>query len=140
MANRISKVGVLKSVGLFSACTTKELTSIAGLVEEVAVPKGTKIVEQGGPGREAFAIIDGTADVKRDGMKLATLGPGTVFGEMSLLDQEPRSATVSANTDMRLYSIDARAFSKLLDQHPAVARKILRVMAQRIRALEDGMR
>ena len=138
MPTRLSKVNALKNVSLFSACTTKELAQIASLVDEVEVSEGTVLTKEGGPGREFFAIIDGQADVTLRKKKLATLGPGQFFGEMSLLDQGPRAATVTAASDMRLYVLDARSFSTLLDKHPAVARKILRGMAQRLREIESA--
>lgn len=132
------KVDVLKNVALFSACTNRELTQIASLVDEIEVDKGEQLTTEGGPGREFFAIVDGKAKVTLRGKELANLGPGQFFGEMSLLDQEPRSATVTAATPMKLYVLDARRFSTLLDKHPAVARKILRGLAQRLRAIEQA--
>lgn len=138
MAFGRKKIDILKNVGLFSACTNKELGEIAKLVDEVEVPEGTVLTKEGGPGREFFAIADGTAKVTLKKKKLAELGPGEFFGEMSLLDQGPRSATVTADTDMKLYALDARRFSTLLDKHPAVARKILRGLAQRLRDVESA--
>jgi CRP-like cAMP-binding protein len=138
MPLKISKVNVLKNVSLFSACTNRELAQIASLVDEVEVDKGAVLTKEGGPGREFFAIIDGEAKVTLRGKKLATLGAGQFFGEMSLLDQGPRAATVTATNEMRLYVLDARSFSTLLDKHPAVARKILRGMAQRLREIENA--
>lgn len=138
MAFKGGKVQLLKNVSLFSACTSKELSRIASLAEEVRVPAGTTLTAEGKPGREFFAIADGQAKVMLRGKKLAALGPGSFFGEMSLLDQAPRAATVTALTDMTLLVLDARSFSTLLDQAPSVARKILRGMAQRIRNLEKA--
>ncbi|HVE91059.1 MAG TPA: cyclic nucleotide-binding domain-containing protein [Actinomycetota bacterium] len=138
MPFKTSKIDVLKNVSLFSACTNKELGHIASLVDEVDVPSGAVLTKEGAPGREFFAIIDGRANVTLRNKKLATLGPGAFFGEMSLLDQGPRAATVTADSQMRLYVLDGRSFSTLLDKHPAVARKILRVMAQRLREIEKA--
>lgn len=132
------KVQLLKQVGLFSACTTKELSKIAALADEVSVPAGAVLTQEGKPGREFFAIVDGQAKVTLRGKKLNTLGPGSFFGEMSLLDQSPRSATVTAITPMKLMVLDARNFSTLLDQAPSVSRKILRGMAQRLREVEQA--
>jgi CRP/FNR family transcriptional regulator, cyclic AMP receptor protein len=133
-----SKVDVLKNVRLFSACTNKELSQIASLVDEADIREGAVLTREGGPGREFFAIVDGKAKVTLRGKKLAEYQPGDFFGEMSLLDQGPRSATVTATTPMKVYVLDSRSFSTLLDKHPAVARKILRVLAQRIRTLEKA--
>ncbi len=136
MPFKANKVNILKNVWLFSACTNKELSQIASLVDEVDVPRGAILTTEGGPGREFFAIIEGDADVVIRNRKIATLGSGQFFGEISLLDQGPRTATVKAATDMKLYVLDVRSFATLLDKHPAVARKILRGMAQRLRDLE----
>ena len=132
------KVEVLKNVALFSACTNAELARIASLVDELEVPDGTVLTKEGGPGREFFAVIDGKAEATLRGKKLATYGPGDFFGEMSLLDQGPRSATISAKTPLKVYVLDTRRFSTLLDKHPAVARKILRILAQRLRQAEKA--
>lgn len=133
-----SKVDVLKNVSLFSACSDKELGQIGSLVDETDAKSGTILTKEGSPGREFFAIIEGHAKVSRRDDELATLGPGSFFGEMSLLDQGPRTATVTATSDMRLYVLDARSFATLLDQHPVVARKILRGLAGRLRDAEDA--
>ena len=131
-----NKIELLKGVSLFSACTNKELSRIASLADEVEVPAGAVLTQEGKPGREFFAIVEGTAKVTLRGKKLNTLGPGSFFGEMSLLDQAPRSATVTADSAMKLLVLDARSFSSLLDQAPSVTRKILRAMAQRLRQVE----
>ncbi len=133
-----SKIDVLKNVSLFSACTNKELGQIASLVDEIDIDEGRVLTKEGGPGREFFAIVEGQAKVTLRKKKLATLGPGQFFGEMSLLDQGPRSATVTAETPMTVYVLDVRSFSTMLDKHPAVARKILRGLAQRLREVEKA--
>lgn len=132
------KVELLKNVALFSACTNKELGHVASLVDGIQVKEGTDIVTEGETGKEFFAIADGKATCTLRGKKLASYGPGDFFGEMSLLDQGPRSATVTADTPMNLYVLDARRFTSLLDQHPAVARKILRGLASRLRDIEKA--
>lgn len=132
------KVELLKNVALFSACTNKELGHIASLVDGIQVDEGVEIVTEGETGKEFFAIADGKATCTLRGKKLAAYGPGDFFGEMSLLDQGPRSATVTSDTPMNLYVLDARRFTSLLDQHPAVARKILRGLAKRLRDLEKA--
>lgn len=133
-----SKVEMLKNVSLFSACTNKELSQIASLVDEADIREGAVLTREGGPGREFFVVVEGKAKVTLRGKKMAEFGPGQFFGEMSLLDQGPRSATVTALTPMKVYVLDSRSFSTLLDKHPAVARKILRALAQRIRVLEKA--
>ena len=138
MPRRKSKNDVLKNVWLFSACTTKELGRIASLVDEADVGEGAVLMTEGAAGNEFFAVVDGRATARLRGKKLASYGPGDFFGEMALLDQAPRSATITADTSMTLYVLDAKSFSTLIDRHPAVARKILRGLAQRLRKAEKA--
>jgi CRP/FNR family cyclic AMP-dependent transcriptional regulator len=96
------------------------------------------LTREGDSGREFFVVVDGRARVMvGDRGRIAALGPGASFGEMSLLDQRPRSATVEAETDMQLLVLDARSFSSLLEDAPSVARKVLVAMAGRLRLAEQ---
>jgi CRP/FNR family cyclic AMP-dependent transcriptional regulator len=130
---RDAKVELLRGVSLFSACSGRELTRIASLADEIAVPEGRVLIHQGRPGREFFVIVEGKAKVSARGKKATTIGPGAGFGEMSLLDQGPRSATVTAQSDMYLLVLDSRSFFSLIEEVPSVAQKIFRVMAARLR-------
>src|SRR5947208_175358 len=103
----------LRNVALFSACTTKDLQRIAQATTELTVKAGDKLTDQGQTGSEAFVIVDGTVTVRRNGKKVGTLGPGTMVGELSLLDHGPRTATVTADTDLTVLAIDQRSFSAL---------------------------
>jgi CRP/FNR family transcriptional regulator, cyclic AMP receptor protein len=94
------------------------------------------IVRQGDLGRECFVIRDGKAKVAIRGKRSAVLGPGSFFGEMSLLDQGPRSATVTAETDMRLLVLGSREFSSLVEEVPTVAVRVMRGLAERLREAE----
>ena len=128
---------LLRGVSLFSACSKRELSRIASLADQIDVPKGKVLTREGEPGSEFFVVIEGQATVivgKRG--RIAPLGPGASFGEMSLLDQGPRTATVEAQTDMQLLVLDARSFSSLLADVPSVARKVLAAMAGRLRVAE----
>jgi len=130
-------VKVLGGVPLFSACSKRELSRIASLADEVDVPEGKVLTREGDQGGEFFVVIDGKARVMvGDRGRVSALGPGASFGEMSLLDRGPRSATVEAETDMQLLVLDARSFSSLLNEVPSVARKVLAAMAGRLRAAE----
>jgi CRP/FNR family transcriptional regulator, cyclic AMP receptor protein len=138
MARKRGKIDVLQNVWLFSACTSKELGRIASLVDEAEVPKGATLTKEGAVGKEFFAVADGNATAKLRGKKIASYGPGDFFGEMALIDQGPRSATITADSPMKLYVLDSRSFSTLIDRHPAVARKILRGLAGRLRKAEKA--
>ena len=138
--SRNAKVELLRGVSLFSACSNRELTRIASLADEIAVPEGRVLIRQGEPGREFFVIVRGKARVSARGKKAKTLGPGAGMGELALLDQGPRSATVTAASDMYLLVLDSRSFSSLIAEVPSVAGKIFRVMAERLRESERGRR
>ena len=131
-----SKAELLANVPLFSTCNKRELSRIASLVDEVAAPKGKVLVRQGDPGRECFVIADGKAKATMRGKGTAVLGPGAFFGEMSLLDQGPRSATVTAETDMRLLVLGSREFSSLVNEVPVVAVRMMQGLAERLRRAE----
>ena len=105
-------------------------------MDEVDAPEGKVIVRQGDPGRECFVIADGRAKATIRGKQSVSLGPGSFFGEMSLLDQGPRSATVTAETDMHLLVLGSREFSSLVDEVPIVALRMMRGLAERLRTAE----
>lgn len=129
---------LLGRLPLFSGCTKRELKQIAGLTTEMSFSKGTVLTQQGDPGDECFVIVDGAVDVSIDGTTFAELGPGQMVGEMSLLDQGPRTATVTAKTDVGVLVLNPMEFATLLDGAPAVSRKLLRSLAQRLRAVESA--
>jgi CRP-like cAMP-binding protein len=134
--SRDPKLERLGQVRLFSACSKRELSRIAALTEEVDVPAGKVLMRQGDPGREAFVILEGTARATVRGKKSTRMGPGACFGEMALLHSAPRSATVTAETDMHLAVLNSREFSTLIEDVPSVARKVLAAMAERLRDVE----
>jgi CRP/FNR family transcriptional regulator, cyclic AMP receptor protein len=121
------------SIWLFSACNHSQLRTIRRAVEEIEVPAGRVLCEEGSVGREFFYIVEGTASVRRKDRKVATLGPGKYFGELALLDRKPRNATVVSDTPMKLIVLDQRRFNGLLDAVPALGHKLLVAMAGRLR-------
>jgi CRP/FNR family transcriptional regulator, cyclic AMP receptor protein len=136
--SRDAKIRLLSGVALFSPCAKHELRRIAALVDEIEAPKGKTLTREGDPGSEFFVVVKGSASATRRGRKVATIGPGSFFGEMALLDQGPRAATVRADTDMQLLVLTSRAFSSLLEDVPSVTRRILRSVAERLRSAEDA--
>ena len=130
---RDSKLEHLSQVRLFSACNKKELALLGKASDEVTVPEGKEVVTQGTPGHEFFLILDGQANVVRDGRKVATLGPGQYFGEMALLDKGPRTASIVTDKETTLLVLGQREFSGVLDEVPALAHKMLTTMAARLR-------
>ena len=133
---RQSHLDHLASVPLFTACSKKELQAVARASDELSLPAGKVLCEQGTIGREAFIIIDGTAEVRRNGKKVATLGPGTCVGELALLDHGPRTASVTAATDMKALVIGAREFGAVVDEIPSIAHKLMKALASRVRDLD----
>jgi CRP-like cAMP-binding protein len=123
----------LKSIWLFSSCTATELRKIRGSLDQISVPPGKMLVEEGRIGMEFFLIVTGTASVTREGTKVATLGPGSHFGELALLDRRPRSASVVSETEMDLLVLSQRQFNSLLESVPTISRKMLAAMANRLR-------
>ena len=134
---RQSRLAQLATVPLFSACSKKELQAVGRAADELRVPAGRQLFAEGDLGREVVVITEGTADVRRNGRKVATLGPGDSVGELSLLDRGPRTATVTASTDMSLLVLGSREFSDLLVEVPSIAHNLLKAMAIRMRALDS---
>ncbi len=136
MASKKSYLESLSKVSLFSSCSNKDLEKIAKAGDEVVITAGSMVVDQGQTGREAFVLLKGSATVRRNGKKVATLGPGAVIGELSLLDHGPRTATVTADTDCTMLVISQRQFLGVIDAIPALAHKLLATLAGRIRELD----
>jgi CRP-like cAMP-binding protein len=134
---RNSYLDSLSHVRLFSAMSKRDLQKIAKASDEIDVPPGKVLVEQGTRGREAFVVLKGEATVKRNGRKVATFGPGDHFGELALLDGGSRTATVIADTPMTVLVIGQREFSGVLDEVPGLAHKVLAQLAATIRELDQ---
>ena len=133
------KIRHLQKVDIFADCTRKQLKAVAAISRVIEAPAGTLLTRAGEPGEEFFFILDGAANVEVTRRKRVRLGPGEFFGEMSLLDGEPRSATVRAETDMRLLVIVRRNFQGLLTEVPELTRTILVVLSRRLRDLERAL-
>lgn len=110
---------------LFSGLSKRQRKAVARLLTPVTVPQGTVLTREGDMGREAMLISSGMARVERDGTQVAMLGPGELFGELSLLTGARRMAMVTAETDMVVAALSRQEFASLLDASPDVAQKIL---------------
>jgi len=132
-------VTVLEKLPLFAGLSPRELGRIARLVGEVEVPAETRLAGIGEVGRELFIILDGQARVTTRKGQSVRLGPGDFFGEMSLIDGEPRSATVEAATPMRVVTLGYREFWQLLDEELTIVRKIMRTLSRRLRQAEKSV-
>jgi CRP/FNR family cyclic AMP-dependent transcriptional regulator len=123
----------LGEIPVFAGCTKKELAALAKVVRRVDHDAGEVIASEGEPGAGLFVIDAGEADVTVGGRRVNRLGPGDFFGEMALLDGGPRTATVTATTDVRMYALSSWVFRGLLSEHPQIAFRMLEVLAARLR-------
>jgi CRP/FNR family transcriptional regulator, cyclic AMP receptor protein len=130
------KMEHLRRVLLLEGCTRSQIRAVARIAEVREVPEGALLTRAGEPGDEFFLIVDGRVMVEVSPQKQVRLGPGEVFGEMSLLDGGPRSATVTADTAVRLLVIRRPDFSLLLKKVPDLQRQLLVVLSRRLRRAE----
>lgn len=130
------KLKALQSVPLFSGLSKKELKSVASLTTEMVADEGTTLVTQGELGREAMILMDGAVVVRRNGRKVAELGPGDVIGEMAIIERVPRNATAVATQPSTLLLMDAREFASLMNMQPKLAVKVLKTVARRYAELD----
>jgi len=133
------KTTYLQRVHLFEACSSRQLRAIARIAEVQEVPAGEVLARTGEPGDRFFVIVDGSARVEVSPQNQGRIGPGSFFGEISLLDGEPRSATVIADTAMRLLVIPRRDFVTLLREVPSLTERMLITLCQRLRSAEKAM-
>ena len=127
-----AKIELLRGVPLFSACSKKQLSEVAGLAEEVVLPEGTVLIREGEPGRSFFVLVDGTVEVRRKGRRLPARGDTGFFGEISLFMRYPTTATVTACSPVRALVMTPEAFRRLLNEFPGIQRRILLALAQRL--------
>jgi CRP-like cAMP-binding protein len=128
------RVDRLRKVPLFDGCNEKQLEFIATRVDEVDVPAGKTLTQEGRSGGEFFVILSGDADVNRGGRPVTTLHSGDHFGEIALLDNGARTATVVAKTPLRCLVLSPRQFQDVLYQDPSIAVMMLHAVVRRLRA------
>jgi CRP-like cAMP-binding protein len=126
----------IRSVGLFEGMSDSDLRSIAEQMREVRQASGTQVAVPGSEGVGFMVILEGQAEVDTQDGRKRLLGPGDHFGEMALLDQEGRSATVTARTDLVLGAIAEWNFKPVLMEHPEVAYRLLQTLSRRVREAE----
>jgi CRP/FNR family cyclic AMP-dependent transcriptional regulator len=134
---KTEKTDQLESLDLFRDLSRRERAQIADVLVEEEVPTGRPLTREGQDGGTAYVIVDGTAEVTRGDTTLATLGPGDVVGELSLLDHQPRSATVTATSDLKVLAITHTDLAKILCAVPDLAFGLLSVLARRVRELDS---
>ncbi len=132
MLGHNAKIELLKNVPLFAGCTRKELRELAVTADEVDLREGFALTREGKPGREFIVLVDGTARVTRDGRKLADIGPGDWVGEIALLTNAKRTATVTTTSRVRALILTDRGFRRVVDAMPSIAMKVLTSVADRL--------
>ena len=127
-------VGRLSEVAFFQGFTTEELERVAELAQDVEADPEDVLTGQDRPGLECYVIEVGQANLYFAGEHVSTLGPGSMVGEMALINHRPRSATVLAETPMRLIAFDAEHFKQLLDEMPKACERVTALLEARLRA------
>jgi CRP-like cAMP-binding protein len=130
---RAKQAELLSAVPLFSHCSKRDLRTVAKLVREVELPAGHTLIREDTPVAYSFFIlVEGAAEVRRKGRRVAKLGPGDVFGEMALILRRPRTASVTLMEPTRLLAISAHHFRPLLIDSPEIQFKLLEALAERL--------
>jgi CRP-like cAMP-binding protein len=127
-----AKLELIKRVPLFSGCSKRELDEIAGIADELSIDEGRELTHEGATGHEFLVLIDGSADVRRKGRKINTLGAGDFLGEIALITGAPRTATVTTTSPSRMLVVTARDFRSLLRHMPSLQIKVLEALASRL--------
>jgi CRP/FNR family transcriptional regulator, cyclic AMP receptor protein len=126
------KVELIRKVPLFSHLSRKQLAEIAKVADEIDLREGKEMTREGAAGREFFVILEGNADVRRQGRKINSLKPGDFFGEIALVTSVPRTATVAATSPVRALVVTDRSFKRLLEQSPDIKTRVMEAMAVRL--------
>ncbi len=129
----------LESIELFGELTGKERKSVSRLMTNVTVKPGRDLMVEGSVGREFVIILEGEATVRRAGRIVARVGAGDFLGELAVIAGVPRTATVTADTEMNISVLNRREFSSLLDEQPKLARKVLVGAVKRLHSLDPSM-
>jgi CRP/FNR family cyclic AMP-dependent transcriptional regulator len=130
-----TKVEALRRAPLFEGLSKKELTQLARVSEDMEIPEGTVLCREGEIGHEFFVIVDGETDVTKNGKRVAKRGGGDFIGEIALVEQAPRTATVTAKTPLRVFVLTSKDFHHLLEENPKVQGKVMRALARRVAEL-----
>lgn len=135
----MSNEAFVARVPIFSNCTPDEILAIDGATQKQSFMPGQIIVSQGTPGQAFYMILSGRVEIARDGNSLGAFRPGDFFGEMSLLDSAPRSATIRAMEPTACLMLSSWDFKALLERHPSIAVKLLEVLSRRLRAADERL-
>jgi CRP/FNR family cyclic AMP-dependent transcriptional regulator len=126
------KLELISKVPLFARCSKRELEEIARAADEIDLPEGKVLTREGDRGREFFVLVEGSAEVTKDGRVIRELGSGDFLGEIALISHEPRTATVTTSSPVQALVITDQAFAALLAHMPTVQQKVLEALADRL--------
>ena len=127
-----AKIDLIKQVPLFAQCSRKELAEVASIADEIDLPVGKELIREGARGREFFVLLDGTVDVHKNGRRIRELTTGDFFGEIALVSDAPRTATVTTSSPVRALVVSDRSFRTLLRHSPSIQLKVLQALADRL--------
>jgi CRP-like cAMP-binding protein len=130
--NQDTKVQALKRAPLFEGLSKKELTDLARVTEDLEVPTGGVLCREGETGQEFFVIVDGETEITSKGKRVAARGGGDFVGEIALLEDTKRTATVTAKTPLRVFVLTGQDFRRLVREKPGVEQKVMRALARRV--------
>jgi CRP/FNR family cyclic AMP-dependent transcriptional regulator len=129
-----AKIELIKRVPLFSSCSKKELEAIAAQADELNLPAGKALTKQGDRGREFMVIVDGSAEVRKNGRRVNVLGSGDFLGEIALISGGPRTATVTTTSEVDILVLTDRAFRQLTKQMPSIHGSVMKALSERLQA------
>lgn len=132
MLRRNQKVELIRHAPLFAHVSKRQLAQIAQIADEIDLREGKEMTKQGARGREFFVLLEGNADVKKNGRRINALGPGDFFGEIALVSDTPRTATVIATSPVRALVITDRSFKRLMSDSPEIQERVLSALAARL--------
>jgi CRP/FNR family cyclic AMP-dependent transcriptional regulator len=132
MLARDTKMELLKHVPLFAGCSRRELREIASVADEVVVPAGTVLAREGESGRELVIIVEGAAEVTKHGRKINEVADGDFVGEIAVVTDRPRTATVKTTQPTHALVLTRRDFKTLMKRVPTIQLKVLETLAGRL--------
>lgn len=132
-----TKADALGRCPFFADLSRAELRELAKVTEDMEVEEGKSLTREGAAGSEFFVIVDGEVVVTKDGSEIRTMGEGDFFGEISLLEDSPRTATVTAKTPLRFFVLTRQNFRTLLAQQPELEEKVTSALEERLRSTES---
>jgi CRP/FNR family cyclic AMP-dependent transcriptional regulator len=134
-----TKADALAACPFFEGLSRNELLEIAKVTEDLEVEAGKALTREGQSGSEFFVIVDGDVSVTKEGQEIRTLGPGDFFGEIALLEDTPRTATVTTKTPLRFFVLTRQAFRSMLAHQPELEEKVVAALEERVRATSENV-